>query len=218
MYKIVDMKKLGRKSVFDWFNSFSNPCYSINIKVDVTNVIKFSKETNTSFFINFLYLVTRALDTVDELRMRIVNNKIRLYDYINPGFTVLQDSGLFDNVTAPYYDDYHTFYDNTHKMIEVVKHKGPRKDTYNDLKTYQEYYMTCLPWLEYESMTHPIPDNDKESASTPRICWGKYYLDNDRYLLSFNLTVSHALVDGYASSKALNKVKEYSLNPSIILK
>ncbi len=218
MYKIVDMNARGRKSVFEWFNSFSNPCYGVNIKVDVTNVIKLTKETKTSFFINFLYLTSRALDTVEELRMRIVNDEIRLYDYINPGFTVLQDSGLFDNVTAPYFDNYHDFYNNTHKMIEEVKHKGPRNDTYNDLPTYQEYYMTCLPWLEYESMSHPIPDNDKSSASTPRICWGKYYLENGRYYLPFNLTVSHALVDGFSLSKALNKVKEYALNPEIILK
>jgi len=56
MYKIVDMNARGRKSVFKWFNSFSNPCYGVNIKVDVTNVIKLTKETKTSFFINFLYL------------------------------------------------------------------------------------------------------------------------------------------------------------------
>ena len=54
MYKIIDTEKWNRKTQYEWFNSFSNPCYGIDIELDVTRIVQYSKASHTSFFINFL--------------------------------------------------------------------------------------------------------------------------------------------------------------------
>ena len=82
---------------------------------------------------------------------------------------------------------------------------------YNDEESYNVYYITCLPWLTYAGMTHPILNGNKESCSVPRICFGRFEEKNKRYIMPFNLTVSHALVDGFPCSKALNTLKENCL-------
>lgn len=60
-------------------------------------------------------------------------------------------------------------------------------------------------------MTHPIKYEDKESTSVPRIFWDKYVLDDSKYYLTLNITVSHALVDGEDLAKVFERIRKYSL-------
>lgn len=51
--KEVDVLNLDRKKIYEWFDSFSNPTYGINVRIDVSNVVNYSKDNNLSFFIVF---------------------------------------------------------------------------------------------------------------------------------------------------------------------
>ena len=66
MYKVIDLDNFKKRKQYNWFKTFSNPCYGLNVKMDVTEVVKYSKETKTSFFINVLYLITIGLNSVEE--------------------------------------------------------------------------------------------------------------------------------------------------------
>ena len=46
----IDIKKSQREKTYTWFKSFKNPTYGINVKMDVTKLVKYSKENNSSFF------------------------------------------------------------------------------------------------------------------------------------------------------------------------
>ena len=131
-----------------------------------------------------------------------------MYDDINPAYTVMTDAGTFENVTSKNYDNFHEFYNQIKADVENAKHKTKVKDEYNESNLFNEYYITCLPWLDFSAVTHPIPD-DKESLSVPRVCFGKYHLVGDRYKMMLNITVSHAFVDGYPLSKVFINIQEY---------
>lgn len=208
-YKIIKVEELKKINQYNWFKQFSNPCYGFNVKMDVTNVVKYSKETKTSFFINTLYLITSALNQIDEMRIRVVNDEIRLYDEINPAFTVMTKAQIFENTGFVMIDNYNEFYNKAHQVIESVKNQTNVKETYNDSKLFNEYYITCIPWLSIEGMSHPLIDNDYESLTVPRICWDKYREENDKQVMTLNITVNHMFVDGYPLSKTFNKVQEY---------
>lgn len=49
MYKTYRVEELENPSQYAWFRTFSNPCYGMNIKVDVSEVVRISKERGTSF-------------------------------------------------------------------------------------------------------------------------------------------------------------------------
>ena len=80
--QIVDMEALGRKKHFEWFNSFSDPTFSINLRIDVTKVVRHAKTHGKSFFIELLYLVTEALHSIPEMRMRIKGEDVVIFDMI----------------------------------------------------------------------------------------------------------------------------------------
>ena len=109
MYRVIKSTELKNKSQYRWFKTFDNPCYGFNVKVDVSEVIKYSKETKTSFFINVLYLITTSLNSIEEFRIREVKDEIRIYDKINPTFTVMTNIGVYENAALIYTLDTYVF-------------------------------------------------------------------------------------------------------------
>lgn len=208
MYQVIKYEDLKKRKQYDWFKTFSNPCYGFDVKMDVTKVVEYSKKTNTSFFINILYLITIGLSSVEEMRIREVNGEIRLYDKINPTFTVMTNLGIYENAGFEMIDNYQDFYKKAKEVIEEVKNQDFIKDTYNDSNLFNDYYMTCIPWLSIEGMTHPLCDNNYESSSVPRICWDKYRLENNKYIMLLNITVSHCFVDGYPLTVAFKNIQD----------
>lgn len=208
MYKVIKSEQLKNQSQYRWFKTFANPCYGLNVKMDVSEVVKYSKETKTSFFVNILYLITTALNSIEEFKIREVKDEIRIYDTINPTFTVMTDVGIYENAGFKMVDDYKSFYKVAKEIIEKVKKQTSFKQTYNDSMLFDDYYMTCLPWISIEAMTHPLCENNNESLTVPRLCWDKYRIENGKYVMLLNITVSHCYIDGYTLSKGFAKIQE----------
>lgn len=217
-YVVINKEELKNRSQYEWFDSFSNPCYGMNVKMDVGEVVRVSKEKATSFFINVLYLVVKGLDSVEEMRMRQVDGEIRLYESINPGFTVMTENGFFVNAGFAMADGYTEFYDRAKKAVEENKKRKDSDGEYSGSDSYDEYYITCLPWLSYESMTHPLCDGNAASSSCPRVCWDKYRTENGKTVFVMNITVSHCFVDGKRLSDAFIKIQDNFYRAEELLK
>ena len=218
MYKVLLPERLSNYSQYKWFGTFANPCYGFNVKTDVTKVLRFSKRTHTKFFVNVLYLVTVALNSVEAFRIRQVGDEIRLYDVINPTFTVMTDGGQFENAGFKMVGDYGGFYAACVKELESVKSQSKIKESYNDSADYDDFYITCVPWISYEGMTHPLPDGNPQSSSVPRVCWDKYREENGKTVFNLNITVSHCFVDGKRLCEAFAAVQQAFDNAEEMLK
>lgn len=117
LYEVIDMENSIRKSQFEFFNSFFDATFGFNVRIDVTSVKEYSSKTKTSFFTNFLYIITICLNQIKEMRLRNIDNEIRLYKVINPNFTVKTDDGSFNNVGHKYTTNYDEFYKLNRKAI-----------------------------------------------------------------------------------------------------
>ena len=162
MYKVIKIEELKNSKQYKWFRTFSNPCYGLNVKMDVSKVIEYSKKTNTSFFINILYLVTKGLNSVEEMRLREVNGEIRLYKTINPTFTVMTKIGVFENCGFEMIEDYSGFYNKTKSILDEVKNRDYVKETYNDSTLYNNLTKATL---SIDSLLIDIRKNPKRYIS-----------------------------------------------------
>ena len=214
----VELLNWNRLKTYEWFKSFSNSTYGMNVRMDVTKLVKYTKENKESFFIDLLYIVLKGLNSVDEMRMRLVNNKPVIFDDINPAFTVMTKTGTFENVRHVNHSEFKEFYKISSENIEIAKEQSEiKKDDYNPENCYNEYYITCVPLVDFTEINHPIPD-DIASQCIPRICWGKYVEKDGIYELTLNITVSHIFVDGFPLANAFNKIQEYLNKEEEILK
>ena len=61
-----------------------------------------------------------------------------------------------------------------------------------------------MPWIRTTSFINPIYDID----SITRICWGKYFLENNEFFIDLSIQVNHALIDGYHIGLFYSKLQD----------
>lgn len=214
----IDISTWKGKKHYEWFIRYPVHYYNVTKEINISKFLSYLKgktinDTKVSFFIAFLYIVTKGLNEIEEMHLRIQNGKVIKYDLINPAYTIMTDAGVFENCDNEYDEDFKTFYLKTKTAIDKIKH-SINDFPYNNLNEFNQFYMTCLPWIDFTGLFHPMPNDD--SAFVPRICWSKYYERNGETFIALNIQVSHALVDGYPLSQAFIKVEEYLNMPEIL--
>ena len=50
-YKLIKIEEIKKINQYKWFRKFSNPCYGFNVKMDVTKLLRFTKENHQSFLL-----------------------------------------------------------------------------------------------------------------------------------------------------------------------
>ena len=65
-YKIIDREQYYRKGVYRHFTEDCKCSTSMTARVDVTDLVSHSKETGTKFYLNFLYILSKVLNSRDD--------------------------------------------------------------------------------------------------------------------------------------------------------
>lgn len=68
-YRVIDLNTYYRKGVYRHFTQDFRCSTSMTARVDVTELEAASKRTQTKFYINFLYTLTKALNSREDYRM-----------------------------------------------------------------------------------------------------------------------------------------------------
>ena len=206
-YKIIDKETYYRKGVFRHFSEDCKCSVSMTARVDVTSLVEFSKKSGTKFYINFLYLLTKVLNSRDDYKMAYLwqTNEIICYDVINPTQYVFhEDTETCTPVYSNYDPDYKTFYDNA--LADVEKAKLTREyglDAANHPNWFDASYIS---WLSYDSLNVELPDG--YLYFQPIINWGKYREENGRLMLPLTVRMNHAIADGYLVAKVYKLLEE----------
>lgn len=164
-------------------------------RVDVTALLGACRSTGRSFFAAMLQHTAAAANAVPELRqrLRVVDGQDVVVEHpqVDPAFTVAVEGGLFDFATVPFTDDPVAF---DRAVANVSADRVPAEDlSAFDGRRDDVVYQSCLPWLDFTGLTHPVTGPDD---SVPRIAWGRFVTEGRRTRLTVNVQVHHALVDG----------------------
>lgn len=191
----IDYENWPRKEIFEHFSGCSNPFYSVTFRQDVTALADYCKANGLSFYLSLTYLVTKALNTVENFRYTIDNDRVALLPERIPSFCDLRPgSELFHIVTLSAGDDMAAF-------CAAAREKSAAQTVFLDQSSEGAslIYISCTPWFDLTSLTNER-DFDPDDA-IPRIAWGKYVEENGRMTLGMSLEVNHRFVDGYHIGK-----------------
>ncbi len=210
-YKVVNMDEYYRKGVFQHFAQ-TKCSISMTARIDVQSLYDFSKKTNTKFYINFLYLLSKTLNSRDDYKLSWLyqSNQLIVYDKINPTQYIFhEDTETCTPVYTVYDDDYKNFYQNAMKDIEMAKknHKYCL-----DMTNHPNWFdASYISWLSYDSLNVELPDG--YLYFMPIINWGKYREENGRLVMPVTVRLNHASADGYLLAKVYkileNEIKSF---------
>ena len=207
--KEIDLQSWNRRSHYELFGSYLEPCFKIDIRLDVTKLV-LNKKKFGGLFLPFLYLLMRASNEYQGMRLRIVDGKVIDYERVHPSFTIDLPDGNFAFCRADYTEDYGEFYENARKSVEQAKLSIEQGDKahFETNNCADLIYVSCLPWIDFVSVSNPLPYTDKLSMSIPRLNWGKFAKVQDRYETTLSVTFNHALMDGREASYMLLYLEE----------
>lgn len=195
-YRIIDRESYYRKGVFRHFSEDCKCSTSMTARIDVTDLVEYSQKTKTKFYINFLYILTKVMNSREDYRMGYLwqTEELVCYDVINPTQYIFHDdTETFTLVYTEYCADYEVFYSNALQDVEQAK---KTRDYGLDLEHHPNWFdASCIPWLSYDSLHVELPDGYLFFA--PIVNWGKYRRENGRLLMPVTVRLNHAIADGY---------------------
>ena len=199
-YRIIDKETYYRKGVFRHFSEDCKCSTSITARVDVTELVEWSKRSRTKFYINFLYLLTKVLNSRDDYRMGYLwqTDELICYDQIHPTQYVFhEDTETCTPVYTTYTEDYTLFYRNA--LEDVNRAKQTREYGLDAVNHPNWFDASFIPWLSYDSLNIELPDGHLYFA--PIVNWGKYREENGRLMMPVSVRLNHAIADGYLVAK-----------------
>jgi chloramphenicol O-acetyltransferase type A len=190
--EILDRDSWSRRRQYDFFESFSQPFFSLSFKLDVTELYDYVKPRGLSFYYALCYATAAAMNRVPEFRYKIRGGAIAVVDELVPSFTDLKPGGdSFYIVTLPMGDA------GLDGFCRAAREKSRAQADFIEPRTETDnlIYITCLPWFDMTAFTNER-DFDRDD-SVPRVAWGKYTERHGRKTLHYSLELNHRLLDGY---------------------
>ena len=200
--KIIDIETWNRKEHFEFFSKMTSPYFGITTEVDCTKAYINAKENGHSFFAHYLHKSMIAANSVEELRLRIIDRQVVLFERINAGATVGRADGTFGFIFVNFSDDFETFNKELQNEIQTVLNSTGLRLNNDDIKKDLIRHST-IPWTSFTGLLHPT--NFDRTESVPKITFGKFSIREGKKYLPVSIEAHHGLVDGFHLAKYLSE-------------
>ncbi len=195
-YRVIDKETYYRKGVFRHFTQDCKCSTSMTARMDVTELAAYSRETGTKFYVNFLYILTKVLNSRDDYRMGYLwqTEELICYDVIHPAQYVFhEDTETCTPVYTEYFEDYDRFYAGALRDVEEAK---KTREYALDMAKHPNWFdASYIPWCSYDSLNVELPDGYLYFA--PIVNWGQYREEGGRLMMPVSVRLNHAIADGY---------------------
>ena len=195
-YKVINKDTYYRKGVYRRFTEDCKCSVSMTARIDVTKLVDYSKKTNTKFYINFLFILSKVLNSRDDYKMDYWydTDELICYDVINPTHYIFhEDTETCTLVYSEYCENYEIFYQNTMKDIE--KAKETREFGLDDKNHPNWFDASYISWISYDSLHMELPDG--YLYFPPIVNWGRYHEENNKLMMPLTVRLNHAIADGF---------------------
>ena len=190
--RTININTWNRKQQFEHFKGFEDPYFALTIPFDVRVAYKSCKEKGVSFFARYLHDCIKAINSVENLKYRILDGEVVVYDVIHASATLSRADNTFALSYIKYADELKEFIINLDNEKKRVRETGDFYPPENNLDC---IHCSALPWVNFSSNKEAksgVPD------SVPKLAFGKVMSNPDgRLTMNVSIAANHALVDGY---------------------
>lgn len=195
----INLDTYKRKDTYNWYKTYKNPYYQLSLKIDVTDVKKFSELHDVSFYKTMTYLLTMAINSTDEFLYKTIDGELYKLDRRESSYTAFD----LENETFKFiYSDTTKGFD--YFIEDALKQEKGLKGFADTTKESDELiYISAMPWFEIHSFINARNDADNLD-SIPRFTWGKYRKEGDKITLDLCIDVNHVYIDGFHFKKLVD--------------
>ncbi|MCU7616598.1 chloramphenicol acetyltransferase [Chryseobacterium sp. PBS4-4] len=196
--KVIDIESWNRKEHFEFFSKMKSPYFGFTTEVECTKAYDDAKEKGISFFAYYLHKSMVAVNSVDELKLRMVDDQIILFDEVHGGSTIGRADGTFGFSFFHYSENFEIFNEGLQKEIQSVQNSTGLGISNDDLPI-NHIRHTTIPWNSFSALLHPTNFDPKECI--PKITFGKFSIRDGKKLMPVSIEAHHGLADGLHLAK-----------------
>lgn len=201
--KTIDINTWNRKQHYKHFSALSDPYFGITTAVDVSRAYDYARQNGISFFGVYLHACMKAINTVENLRYRVVDDEVVVYDVIHASATIMRSDKTFGFSFIDYDEDLNVFLENIKTEKERIESNHELYPPKNGLDC---IHCSAMPWLNFTGHKEP---NSGLKESVPKLAFGKMYETNGHKLMNVAISVNHALADGYHVGLFIEAFQDY---------
>lgn len=201
--EIFDIENWNRKQHYNHFSKLKDPYFGVTITFDVTKAYHFSKEKKISFFGRYLHDCMKAINDIDELKLRINNSVVEKYEVINASATIMRQDNTFGFSFINFDENLDVFLNNLENEKQRI---NSTTDLFPPVNGLDCIHCSALPWLSFSGHKEPVSG---EIDSVPKLAFSKIVFNNDKIEMNVAININHALVDGYHVSLFAEKFQYY---------
>ena len=209
MKQEIDINTWNRKEIFQTFKDYADPFCGVTVNMNFTNVYNTAKHDGASFYLYYLHIIMQAVNNYDPIRLRLIDEKVYLYDHVGIAPTVGREDGTFCFCYFPYYNDREQFVSECQRITKEVKSQPIMKEKPTE-EVRSSIYFSAVPWIQYTSIKNPLTQDPNDC--NPRITTGRLFEQNGQKMMPFSILVHHALMDGFHIAQFLQRIEELNKN------
>ncbi|MEM5566050.1 CatA-like O-acetyltransferase [Psychroserpens sp. AS72] len=202
--EVIDINTWKRKQHYDHFKTLKDPYFAVTFPVDVSIAYKKAKAKNVSFFGKYLHDCMKAINDVDELKLRIKDDQVVKFDTINASATLMRSNQTFGFSYIEFDDELDQFLSHLISEKNRIETTGALFPLRNDLMC---IHCSAMPWVNFSGHKEPVSG---VLDSVPKLAFSKIVKENDgKMMMNVSINVNHALVDGYHIGLFAEKFQHY---------
>lgn len=193
MKTLLDLENWNRREHFAHFGKMEEPFFGATVEIDCTKAYQMAKSLNSSFFIYYLHKTLVAVNTIENFKYRISENKIYINDRIDASATIGREDGTFGFSLIEYNLDFEVFKQNALEEINRIQNTtGLFTRSFDDDNV---IHFSAIPWLNFTSLSHARSYTYPDSC--PKISFGKMMIaETGKRTIAMSVHVHHGLMDG----------------------
>lgn len=201
-FKEIDIENWKRKDYYEHF-SRTIPCtMSLTTKIDITNI----KRLNLKIYPALIFALTKTVNEFEEFRInKNSSGVLGVYTNLYPCYTYLKEgNNLFTNLWSNSIKSYSEFYESyifdTTKYGDSIKMVGKENIPENS------FPISMIPWNSFDGFNLNLKNG--YDYYLPIFTFGKFILEDKKYLIPLAIQVHHAVCDGFHLCRFIDRFQE----------
>lgn len=195
IFTSIDMNTWPMAQAFHYYTQMAPTSYTVTVMMDVTILRRTLKEKEYKFFPAYLYLVTRAINKQEELRVAVKDGILGHWQTLTPAYPQFHDDDKTTSLLWTEYDDlFQKFYD---QYLNDTKTHGSNHGILSPkgIPPVNAYIISCIPWFTFNSFS--LHNHGIKDYYVPSFEAGGFVETLGNIQMPLSITVHHATTDGY---------------------
>ncbi len=203
-YTKIDLDAWDRGKLFRFYIDNLRNVMSMTVDIDVTNLKTFTQVHGMKFYPTMMWIISKVINLHDEFKYGWDSDgDLIRWDYVSPYYADFRkEDENFVKLVTEFSDDIYEFHNRF--LADKEKYKNLKAFDLTDIPK-NTFDVSCLPWVKYKSFDIHVFDSGTYLA--PVVTWGKYNLENERYVMPLSMNIHHAVADGYHLCRFFNEVQ-----------